>query len=169
MPPACPPGSGDLRPAAPDDAAAVASLLRELCAGDAAEASRAAGAATAPGPAGHEAWVATGAGGILGFLALEPSSQPRFAVGSVDWIAVAPAARRQGLGLRLLRLAQERAGALGWRQLHACTFHTNRPALHLYVEAGFYPAATLPDYAAPGLHYVELVWCPGRTPRRGRP
>ncbi len=146
------------RPADPADRPALADLLLELCGGDPAEARRAAEAATAPGPAGHEAWVLPGPLGPAGFLALAPSTQPHFAIGFVDWIAVDPAQRRRGLGLRLLGLAQERAAALGWRQLHACTFHTNRAALHLYLEAGFYPAATLPDYAGPGMHYVELVW-----------
>jgi peroxiredoxin Q/BCP len=145
------------RRAGPADVPRVAELLAELCAGDRDEALRAARAAVEPGGPGHEAWVLPAGTAAAGFLALEPSSQPRFGVGFVEWIAVDPAHRRRGLGLRLLGLAAERARALGWRQLHACTFHTNRAALHLYVEAGFFPAATLHDYAGPGLHYVELV------------
>ena len=146
------------RRAAATDLPALAALLVELCGGDAAEARRAAEAACGPGPAGHEAWIVPGPAGPAGFVALAPSTQPRFRIGFVDWIAVDPAQRRRGLGLRLLHLAQERAAALGWRQLHACTFHTNRAALHLYLEAGFFPAGTLPDYAGPGVHYVELLW-----------
>lgn len=136
--------------------------MAELCAGDPAAADAALGELLRPG---GEAWVLTADGGtVLGFVAVTASSQPNFGVGFVDWIAVDPAQRRQGVGLALLALAQARARALRWRQLHAYTFHTNRPALHLYIEAGFYPAATLHDYCGPGLHYVEMVW-----PISGRP
>lgn len=156
-----------LRRARPGDGPALVALLAELCAGDPRLAQEAVTAALRPGPRGHETWVLPGRGAspVHGVLALEPSSQPGFRVGSVEWIAVAPEARRRGHGLALLQLAQRRARAVGWRQLHVSTFHTNRPALHLYIEAGFYPAATLHDYAGPGLHYVELVW---PMPRRGR-
>lgn len=103
----------------------------------------------------------------VALLVLAPSTLPHAAVGCVDWLAVAPAHRRRGLGRRLVALAQSRAAALGWRQLHVSTFHTNRAALHLYIEAGFCPAATLRDYAGPGVHYVQLVWEPPGTPVAG--
>ncbi len=112
----------------------------------------------ATGPPGHEAWVAAeSTGEPVGFLALSPSGAPHFRLGFVEWVAVAPGARRRGIGRRLLACAEHRAAALGWRQLHACTFHTNRASLHMYIDSGFYPAATLHDYAGPGLHYVEMV------------
>ena len=149
---------GEFRRAGPGDLPVLTELLTELCAGDRRRAAMAARQAVRAGPAGHEGWVLPCGGVVAGFLALEPSAQPGFAVGAVDWIAVAPAARRRGFGLCLLQLARSRAVALGWRQLHASTFHTNRAALHLYIEAGFYPVGCLPDYAGPGLHYVELVW-----------
>lgn len=149
------------RPARPPDAPAVLPWLAELTAGDAAQAQAAWAAAVRP-VGGGEAWLAEGRvpgapPGPLGFLALSPGGAPGFRVGSVEWLVVAPAARGRGVGRGLLALAGDRARALGWRQLHACTFHTNRPALHLYIAAGFFPAATLWEYAGPGLHYVELL------------
>ncbi len=145
------------------DLGALVPLLAELCAGDEA-AAEAAVSDMLLLPGGGEAWVLTEGGAVLGFVALTPSSQPSFHVGFVDWIAVDPAHRRRGIGLALLQLAQDRARALGWRQLHAYTFHTNRSSLHLYIEGGFYPAATLHDYCGPGLHYVQMVWQAGGRP-----
>jgi len=146
------------RPAHAGDAPTLLPLMAELCAGDSGLARVCVEAVLAAGPPGHEAWVLAGEAGLLGFIALSPSGAPHFHLGFVEWIAVAPAARRQGIGRQLLALGQTRALSLGWRQLHASTFHTNRPALHMYIDAGFYPAATLPDYGGPGLHYVELLW-----------
>lgn len=149
-----------LRPARHADVSGLLPLLLELCAGDRAVATAALEAALADGPPGHEAVVAELPGdpaGPAGFLALSPSSAPHFRLGSVEWIAVAPTARRRGIGRALLGHALQRATELGWRQLRVSTFHTNRAALHLYIEMGFHPDATLHDYAGPGLHYVELV------------
>lgn len=137
--------------------------MAELCAGDHSLAATAVEAMLAVGAPGHEAWVVEAAEGLLGFVALSPSQAPHFRLGFVEWIAVAPSARRGGLGRGLLALAQDRARALGWRQLHVSTFHSNRPALHLYIDAGFYPAATLADYGGPGLHYVQLLWPVSQT------
>jgi ribosomal protein S18 acetylase RimI-like enzyme len=147
-----------LRALGPADAPAVVPLLRELCGDDPGAAQAAFAGLLAGGRPGQEAWVLELGSEVVGLLALAPSSQPGFRVGFVEWLAGAATHRRRGLGRRLVAFAQERAQALGWRQLHALTYHTNRPALHLYVEAGFYPEATLHDYAGPGVHYVELVW-----------
>jgi len=149
-----------IRPARRADASGLLPLLLELCAGDHGATAAALEAALAAGPAGHEAYVASDPSdpaGPVGFLALSPSSAPHFRLGFVEWIAVAPSARRRGIGRGLLTHALDRAVALGWRQIHASTFHTNRAALHLYIDLGFYPAATLHDYAGPELHYVEMV------------
>ncbi len=147
-----------LRPARPDDRPHLVPPLTELCAGGAEEAERVLDELLAPASPGHEVWVAAAGRGAVGLLALAPSSRPEFRVGSVDWIAVAASWRRKGLGRLLLELGQRRARELGWRQLHVCTFHTNRASLHLYIACGFYPLGLLPDYAGPGLHYVELCW-----------
>lgn len=144
------------RPARPEDGPDLLPLLAELSAGDR-EAARAA-LDEAFGP-GRQAWVQERDHEIVGFLSLAPSAVT-VTVGFVDWLAVSPAHRRQGLGLRLLRLAQRCATDLGWRQLHAYTFGDNRASLHLYIEAGFLPITTLRDYIAPGRHYVHLMWEP---------
>ena len=141
-----------------DEAGRVAPLLVELCRGRAELARAAAAAALKRGTRGREAWVATRGDAVVAMVALAPAALPGADVGYVDWLAVDAGHRREGLGARLVGLAQRRARTLGWRQLHVCTFHTNCGALTLYTQCGFYPAATLHDYAAEGVHYVQLVW-----------
>ena len=146
------------RRARSEDARSIAALLVELCAGRADLAREAAAAALRRGTRGHEAWIATWRQMPVAVVALAPAALPGARVGYVEWLAVDAAHRRHGLGAAMLRVAKRRAQIAGWRQLHVCTFHTNRAALALYIDCGFHPAATLCDYVAPGVHYVQLVW-----------
>ena len=62
----------------------------------------------------------------------------------INVIAVYPAYRRQGLGRRLLALAEEQAAARGLRALSLAVFEENEAAVRLYRQAGFAEAARAP-------------------------
>ena len=57
--------------------------------------------------------------------------------GSVDNIAVAPAARRRGIGARLLTDALEKARAAGLAVINLEVRASNAPAIALYEKNGF--------------------------------
>jgi ribosomal-protein-alanine N-acetyltransferase len=61
-------------------------------------------------------------------------------------IAVAPAARRQGVGLSLLSAVIAWAGAAGARRLILEVAEPNAPARALYAGAGFHVVGRRPDY-----------------------
>jgi len=61
-------------------------------------------------------------------------------------IAVAPAARRQGLGRRLLERLVTDLGRQKITTLHLEVAENNQPALHLYRQFGFTPAGQRPGY-----------------------
>lgn len=65
----------------------------------------------------------------------------------VATLLVAPEVRRQGLGRRLLRAAEELAGKQG-RTLLVLDTATGSPAQALYESAGYLVSGVVPDYAA---------------------
>jgi ribosomal protein S18 acetylase RimI-like enzyme len=80
-----------------------------------------------------EAWVAEADGGaVAGCLGLFTRG------GSFNgWAAVAPEFAGQGLGVALIRLAEERAGKLGGSRLHLGSFAQNAAATRLFEGLGY--------------------------------
>ncbi|HKY93782.1 MAG TPA: GNAT family N-acetyltransferase [Kiloniellales bacterium] len=71
----------------------------------------------------------------------------------VSGLAVFPAARRQGVGSRLLAAVRERARGLGLDQLSLICFEPNEGACRLYRSQGFAVTARRPLVPHPLLHY----------------
>ena len=82
------------------------------------------------------------AGGVIGYLALSSVLDE----GSIDNVAVAPAARRGGVGDALVRDAVRRGRA---QELAFITLEVragNEPALRLYEKHGFLPVGRRKNY-----------------------
>ncbi|MFI2411186.1 GNAT family N-acetyltransferase [Streptomyces sp. NPDC018947] len=99
--------------------------------------------------AGHLAvWVAHDGDRVSGTVSLalpdKPNSRHR---AELVKLMVARRARGQGLGRRLLAVAEDAAARAGITLLHLDT-ETGSPAEHLYRTAGWTRAGTIPDYAA---------------------
>jgi ribosomal-protein-alanine N-acetyltransferase len=75
-------------------------------------------------------------------------------------IAVAPAARRQGLGRRLLERLVADLGRQAITTLHLEVAENNQPALHLYRQFGFTPAGRRPGYYDQGRTAALLLTKP---------
>jgi [ribosomal protein S18]-alanine N-acetyltransferase len=71
-------------------------------------------------------------------------------------LAVTPAARRHGLGRRLLRAALERAAAQGAARMFLEVSAANGPARGLYETAGFSEVARRPRYYVDGSDALVL-------------
>ncbi|GGJ55229.1 GNAT family N-acetyltransferase [Streptomyces brasiliensis] len=94
-------------------------------------------------------WVARDGGGrVTGTVGLafpdKPNSRHR---AELVKLMVHRDGRGQGLGRRLLTIAEEAAVAAGVTLLHLDT-ETDSPAEHLYRSAGWTRAGVIPDYAA---------------------
>ncbi|HEY7145967.1 MAG TPA: GNAT family N-acetyltransferase [Streptosporangiaceae bacterium] len=78
-------------------------------------------------------------GRLAGYLRLKPASRlPENAhVLAIQGLAVAPAARRQGVASALLDAAAKRASALGAAKLSLRVLGSNHAAIALYEEHGF--------------------------------
>ncbi len=78
-------------------------------------------------------------GELAGYLRLKPASllPENVHVLAVAGLAVAPAARRKGVGAALLAAAADHARALGATKLSLRVLSTNHPAMRLYQEQGF--------------------------------
>eukprot|EP00879_Flechtneria_rotunda_P009293 GHRR01009729.1.p1 GENE.GHRR01009729.1~~GHRR01009729.1.p1 ORF type:complete len:185 (+),score=71.39 GHRR01009729.1:164-718(+) len=91
---------------------------------------------------------------VLGYIIMQVHS----ITAHINKVAVAPAARRQGVGTSLLRaalhLAKSERGAL-CATLHVDTINT--PALALYGRAGFQQDGLIEDYYRPGKHAYKLI------------
>ncbi|HEU0018014.1 MAG TPA: GNAT family N-acetyltransferase [Methyloceanibacter sp.] len=68
----------------------------------------------------------------------------------VNVLATFPEFRRQGLGMALLRLAEEKAREEGAPALSVIVAGENEPAARLYEAAGYETRATEPIFAFPG-------------------
>ena len=93
------------------------------------------------------------AGGLpLGFLLL----RPRGLAGSpyIVSIAVAPAARGQGIGTRLMDHVAAAVSPPA-RHLFLCVSDFNHDARRLYARYGFAQVGAVPDYLVPGI--AELI------------
>jgi ribosomal-protein-alanine N-acetyltransferase len=72
-------------------------------------------------------------------------------------IAVAPEARRRGLGLALMGAAQAYARELQIRLLLLEVRRSNRAAIHLYRRLGFSAMGVRPGYYADGEDAIEMM------------
>lgn len=92
------------------------------------------------------AWVAEDSGELAGFGIVEWSAAPDDREAYIQTIEVAPAFRRRGIALELLRKLESSALTSGavliWLHVDA----ENTPAQHLYREAGFEEKGTEPHY-----------------------
>ena len=79
---------------------------------------------------------------------------------SILQIATAPAARRRGHGLRLIRFVQQVARDGGCRQLFLEVRRGNTPALGLYAAAGFTEQGVRRGYYADNGEDALLLCCP---------
>ena len=71
-------------------------------------------------------------------------------------LAVAPEARRMGLGRNLLAEFAHRSLARGAREAFLEVASDNAPAIALYASAGWQPAGTRRNYYAPGIDAIVM-------------
>jgi ribosomal-protein-alanine N-acetyltransferase len=79
---------------------------------------------------------------------------------SILQLATAPAARRRGYGLRLLRFVQQAAQAAGCAQLFLEVRRGNAAAIALYEAAGFVQAGVRRRYYADNGEDALVLHCP---------
>jgi ribosomal-protein-alanine N-acetyltransferase len=84
----------------------------------------------------------------------------------LDSLAVAPAARGRGLGVRLTRSVERLARRAGAARLRLEVRLSNRAARALYARLGYQPVARLPGYYADGAHALRFE--KAFAARRGR-
>jgi ribosomal protein S18 acetylase RimI-like enzyme len=113
---------------------------------------------TASGPPG-EYLVAELAGQLAGYIRLRPVTELRenAHVLGIMGLAVAPGARRQGVGSALLAAAEQHARARGARKLSLRVLGTNAAAQRLYERLGFQREGTLRDEFCIDGRYVDDV------------
>ncbi len=108
-------------------------------------------------PAAH--LVAELDGWLAGYLRLRPATP--LAEGAhvlaVMGLAVAPAARRRGVGAALLAAAEDHARARGARKISLRVLSTNTGALRLYQRLGFEREGLLREEFCIGGRYVDDV------------
>ena len=97
--------------------------------------------------------VAERGGEIVGFLVAEID---RRGVGHVTTIDVAAAARREGLGVQLMRLAEDRFAAIGCPAITLEAAVDNIAALGFYKRLGYTIVRTLPRYYSTGVDGLLL-------------
>ncbi len=112
-----------------------------------------------------EAWGADAIGMMLGlsgaFGVISPGTGfvlARAVAGEAEvlTLAVAPAARRQGLGAALVRAVLAAVGAAGGRQMFLEVSDGNAPARALYASLGFAPVGRRAKYYADGTDALVL-------------
>ena len=96
-------------------------------------------------------------GAVVGYIRLGvPSPLPEEAhVLAVHGLAVAPEARRRGVGTALLAAAEQRARARGARKLSLRVLSTNPTAIRLYQQFGFEQEGRLVGEFFINGHYVD--------------
>jgi ribosomal protein S18 acetylase RimI-like enzyme len=141
-----------VRRARPDDATAVAQLLRTVSA----ESPFLGDYDLAPPPDNLRrlfdpaegrlaAMVACRADSLLGYAhAVRGTVRPMAHVGVVA-VAVDPAARRRGVGLALLEALARECRERGWLRLRASVWANNPGSLALFHKAGYREDAVIPD------------------------
>lgn len=107
--------------------------------------------------------VASSGGAVLGFVWFRREGTFHHS-GYVRWLAVAPAARGQGVGVALLRHAEERIFRRG-PNVFLTVSHFNRRAQAFYRRQGYARVGALPDYVVPGI--TEILMRKTRGPLQG--
>ena len=108
--------------------------------------------------------VAVAGGEIVGYhLVLTRSGS---SVARLYSVAVAAAARGQGIGAKLLADAQRQAWRSGASLLRLEVRPDNPGAIRLYVQHGYAPIGTYPNYYADGADALRYQKTLGRTARR---
>lgn len=95
-----------------------------------------------------QVWVAEQAGQVLGDLVMLVRQGQHSA--RIYSVAVAPSARGQGVGAKLVRHAETAARASGRRQMRLEVRQDNVPAQALYASLGYEVIARLPEYYEDG-------------------
>lgn len=72
-------------------------------------------------------------------------------------IAVAPQARRRGIGTAMLRELEKRCRSDGYRAIVLEVEYTNLAAQRLYIRNGYRYAEVVPDYYGAGRHALHMV------------
>jgi len=99
-------------------------------------------------------WVATARGAVVGNLVLLLRAGADS--GRIYTVVVAPAARGQGLGERLVATAERASRAAGRSRLRLEVRADNAVARALYAKRGYVPLATLPRYYEDGADGLRL-------------
>ena len=111
--------------------------------------------------AGRYFLVAEQGGEVLGYAVAVPLKTSACHLVS---IAVAPQARKRGIGTRLLQVLEKRCVDAGYEAIVLEVEYTNLAAQRLYTRNGYRYAEVLPDYYGPGRHALHMV---KPLPRRG--
>lgn len=90
-------------------------------------------------------------GRLLGYVCFGPIPLTRSSF-DLYWIAVRPAAQGEGLGRRLMDMAEAEARQLGGTAMYVDTSMRPQysPTRAFYARLGYRPAAELPDFYGPG-------------------
>lgn len=91
--------------------------------------------------------------GLLGYVALSLAAD----VADLTRVAVAPTARRRGLGTALLGWAVQEAATAGAERVVLEVAATNEPAVRLYAAAGFTEVARRSRYYRAGVDAVVMA------------
>lgn len=155
------PRSLTLRALRKDDAALLRAVAPSFARWSRAPKRTLAALTTAPG---SETLVAEAGEEALGLVTLSfeelrarsfgPFESPR--VARIDAIAVAPAARRQGIARELLATAEARARERGAVVITLMTAVSNAPARRLFTGAGYLPVLRQPRAYANGEDAIEM-------------
>lgn len=87
--------------------------------------------------------VAEADGAVVGFGLAAPSYELLVGTGHVEWIAVAPEQRREGLARRLVQTLLQALRARGCDTVVADVTGTNEPSRRLFARAGFAEGTTI--------------------------
>jgi len=91
-------------------------------------------------------------GVVGGFIVSEQSAE----MAHIITLDVLENFRRQGIGTRLLRAAEEAASSRGARLIVLETATTNKPAIALWTRHGYREAGRHKNYYGPGLDALEM-------------
>jgi len=100
--------------------------------------------------------VADGEGGVEGYVAGYVAKRPGGPTALLYSLAVAPGARRRGIGDRLLQWFSRRARDAGCSSATLEVARSRREARRLFARHGFELIQRLPDHYAPGREAVRM-------------
>jgi ribosomal-protein-alanine acetyltransferase len=142
-----------IRPATPDDVAAIAAIEREAFGDDAWSTALVDLELIAPG---RVVVVADQDDALVGYASAAVIAD----VADLTRIAVRPSARRAGVARELLDALLEQAAERGAERMMLEVADTNEPALGFYVASGFTEVARRPDYYGSGVDAAVMELAP---------